>query len=86
MLKHEIEEALLNKYIDEVTKQNKEYFEAKAKDLLEKRKHDQVSFASANLLFKSLNLNIDSYLTKSTKAPAKKAEVLSEEAVKTSDS
>lgn len=33
--KHDIEAQLLNKYIDEVNKQNKEYFEAKARDLLE---------------------------------------------------
>ena len=33
--KSEVENNLLNKYIDEVNKQNKEYFEAKARDLLE---------------------------------------------------
>lgn len=54
----------MNRYIDEVAKQNKEYFEAKARDLLEKRKHDAVSLASANLLFKSLNMNMDLYLQK----------------------
>ena len=56
--KTEIETQLLNKYIDEVNKQNKDYFEAKARDLLEQRKHNAVSLASANLLFKSLNLNM----------------------------
>jgi hypothetical protein len=45
--------------MNDVSKQNKEYFEAKARDLLEKRKHDAVSMASANLLFKCLNINID---------------------------
>jgi hypothetical protein len=59
-----VESVLLKRYMDEVYKQNKDYFEAKARDLLEKRKHDAVSFASANLLFKSLNINMDSYLVK----------------------
>jgi hypothetical protein len=59
-----MELSLLNRYMSEVIKQNKEYFEAKAKDLLEKRKHDAVSYASANLLFKSLNINIEQYIQK----------------------
>jgi len=31
-------------------------------DLLEKRKHDPLSLASANLLFKSLNMDIEKFL------------------------
>lgn len=54
--------------MDEVVKQNKEYFEAKARDYLEKRKHDAVSLASANLLFKSLNMNMEAYLQKQSKS------------------
>jgi hypothetical protein len=42
-----------------VEKQNKEYFEAKARELVEMRKHDALSMATANLLFKSLNINMD---------------------------
>jgi len=42
--------------------QNKEYFEQKAKELLERRRHDPVSLASANLLFKSLNIDMETYL------------------------
>lgn len=57
--KSELESSLLKKYIDEVEKQNKEYFEAKARDLIEMRKHDAVSLATANLLFKSLNINME---------------------------
>lgn len=61
-IKEEIHSALLNRYIDDVEKQNKEYFEAKARDLLEMRKHDPVSLIMANLLFKSLNINMEQYL------------------------
>ena len=57
--RHEVESSLLEKYINDVDKQSKEYFEAKARDLLEMRKHDAVSLATANLLFKSLNINIE---------------------------
>lgn len=57
--KSELESSLLKKYIEEVEKQNKEYFEAKARDLIEMRKHDAVSLATANLLFKSLNINME---------------------------
>ncbi len=58
-IKTEIETHLLKKYMEEVEKQNKDYFEAKARDLLEMRKHDAVSLATANLLFKSLNINME---------------------------
>jgi hypothetical protein len=58
----------LNRYIGEVERQNKEYFEAKARDLLEKRKHDAVSMATANLLFKSLNINMEAYILKMQKS------------------
>jgi len=62
--KNDVENQLLKKYIDEVEKQNKDYFEAKARDLLELRKHDAVSLATANLLFKSLNINMEQYIQK----------------------
>ena len=68
--KSEIEIQLLKKYIEEVEKQNKEYFEAKARDLLEMRKHDAVSLATANLLFKSLNINMEQYIQKLQKLNA----------------
>ena len=38
------------------------YFEAKARELLERRKDDNISLAAANLLFKSLNLKIENFL------------------------
>ena len=37
-MREELLNQLLNKYIDEVERQNKDYFEGKAKDLLEMRK------------------------------------------------
>lgn len=68
--KIELENQLLKKYIEDVEKQNKEYFEAKARDLLEMRKHDAVSLATANLLFKSLNINMEQYILKLQKINA----------------
>ena len=53
---------LLNSYMDQVADQNKEYFESKAQDLLEQRKQDPLSLIMANLLFKSLNINMDLYI------------------------
>ena len=62
--KADSENQLVKKYIEEVENQNKEYFEQKARDLLEMRKHDPVSLATANLLFKSLNINMEQYILK----------------------
>ena len=58
----EIELALMNKKIDDVMQHNKVYFETKALDLLDKRKDDSISLASANLLFKSLNMKMENFL------------------------
>lgn len=55
---------LLNKYIEEVERQNKDYFEGKARDLLEMRKQDPLSLIMANLLFKSLNISMEQYIAK----------------------
>ena len=49
--------------INAVKNQNKIYFETKARELLERRKEDNLSLAAANLLFKSLNLKIENFLT-----------------------
>lgn len=59
----EIERNLLQEKIEAVAQENKRYFQNKARELLERRKEDSISFTSANLLFKSLNMNIESYLT-----------------------
>ena len=56
-MREELLNNLLNKYIDEVERQNKDYFENKARELLEMRKQDPVSLIMANLLFKSLNIS-----------------------------
>ena len=63
-MREELLNSLLNKYIDDVEKQNKDYFEAKARDLLEMRKQDPLSLIMANLLFKSLNISMDQYIAK----------------------
>ena len=59
----EIERDLLQERINAVKNQNKVYFESKAKELLERRKEDNLSLACANLLFKSLNMKMENYLS-----------------------
>lgn len=59
----EIERDLMNEKINNVKSQNKNYFENKAKELLERRKEDNLSLAAANLLFKSLNMKMENYLS-----------------------
>lgn len=58
----DIERTILQEKIQIVHKQNQQYYEVKAMDLLEKRKIDPLSLASANLLFKSLNMEIEKFL------------------------
>lgn len=53
-IRKECEETTLEHYTQEAQKQNKEYFELKARDLMSREKGDIVSQASANLLFKQL--------------------------------
>lgn len=53
-----MEHNYLNKIIQEVEAQNKEYFESKARELLRKQDHDLFAKASANLLFLNSS-NID---------------------------
>jgi hypothetical protein len=67
-MREELLSNLLNKYIDEVERQNKDYFEGKARDLLEMRKQDPLSLIMANLLFKSLNISMEQYIAKLQKS------------------
>ena len=57
-LKQEVESKYLEKIIKQVEAQNKEHFEAKAKELLRKQDQDLFAKSSANLLFLS-SPNID---------------------------
>ena len=59
----EIEKDLMLQKINNVKQQNKIYFESKARELLDRRKEDNLSFAAANLLFKSLNMKMENFLT-----------------------
>ena len=63
-LRKEIEQASLDHYIKEAKKQNHEYFELKARELLSREKTDIVSQASANLLFKQLKVTKEEVLKK----------------------
>ena len=63
-LRKDLESASLNHYIAECKKQNHEYFELKARELLSREKTDIVSQASANLLFKQLKITKEDILKK----------------------
>jgi hypothetical protein len=67
-MREELLNSLLKKYIEEVERQNKEYFETKARELLEMRKQDPLSLIMANLLFKSLNISMEQYIQKLQKS------------------
>jgi len=68
----ELERQLLQDKINAVKAQNKAYFESKARELLDKRKSDSLSLASANLLFKSLNMKLENFLTSPNEGGSKK--------------
>ena len=52
----------MDQKIESVKNESEIYFEAKARELLERRKDDSLSLAAANLLFKSLNLKMENFL------------------------
>lgn len=57
-MKKDVEDKYLDKIVKKVEAQNKEYFEAKARELLRKQADDLFAKASANLLFlSSPNIN-----------------------------
>lgn len=64
MIRACIEQQSLRYYIDEAKRQNKEYFEMKARDLISKEKDDMVATVQANLLFQSLNMTREEILAK----------------------
>ena len=68
---NDCETHLLTTKIQLMKQQNKIYFENKARELLDRRKTDNLSLAFANLLFKSLNLRIENFLN----SPLKKGEL-----------
>ena len=64
MIRACIEQQSLRYYIDEAKRQNKEYFEIKARDLIAKEKDDMVAAVQANLLFQSLSMTREELLQK----------------------
>ena len=64
MIRACIEQQSLRYYIDEAKRQNKEYFEIKARDLIAKEKDDMVAAVQANLLFQSLGMTREELLHK----------------------
>jgi len=63
-VRRSFEQSCLQIYIKEAKKQNQEYFELKARELLSREKSDIVSQASANLLFQSLKMTREEILAK----------------------
>ena len=64
MIRACIEQQSLRYYIEEAKRQNKEYFEMKARDLISKEKDDMVAAVQASLLFQSLNMTREEILAK----------------------
>ena len=64
MIRACIEQQSLRYYIEEAKRQNKEYFEMKARDLISKEKDDMVAAVQASLLFQSLNMTREEILVK----------------------
>lgn len=64
MIRACIEQQSLRYYIEEAKRQNKEYFEMKARDLISKEKDDMVVSVQASLLFQSLNMTRQEILDK----------------------
>ena len=64
MIRACIEQQSLRYYIEEAKRQNKEYFEIKARDLISKEKDDMVAAVQANLLFQSLNMTREELMQK----------------------
>jgi len=58
----EIERELLIDKINAVKTSNKVYFESKARDLMDRRKEDNLSYPTAKLLVQSLNMKMENFL------------------------
>ena len=79
MIRACIEQQSLRYYIEEAKRQNKEYFEMKARDLISKEKDDMVASVQANLLFQSLNMTREEILDKYPINNHNKTETMDEE-------
>ena len=79
MIRACIENQSLRYYIEECKRQNKEYFEMKARDLISKEKDDMVAAVQANLLFQSLGTTREEILAKYPLNNHSKTETMEEE-------
>ena len=79
MIRACIEQQSLRYYIEEAKRQNKEYFEMKARDLISKEKDDMVAAVQANLLFQSLNMTREEILDKYPTNQHNKTETMDED-------
>ncbi len=81
MIRACIEQQSLRYYVEECKRQNKEYFEMKARDLIAKEKEDMVAAVQANLLFQSLGMTREEILDKYPFANNNKTETIDEDSV-----
>ena len=79
MIRACIEQQSLRYYIEEAKRQNKEYFEMKARDLISKEKEDMVAAVQANLLFQSLGTTREEILAKYPLNVGHKSETVEED-------
>lgn len=79
MIRACIEQQSLRYYIEEAKRQNKEYFEMKARDLISKEKEDMVAAVQANLLFQTLGTTREEILAKYPLNANNKTETVDEE-------
>ena len=85
ILRAHIETHSLRYYIDECKRQNKEYFEMKARDLISKEKEDMVAAVQASLLFQSLGTTREEILAKYPLNMHNKTETLEDEGDNSND-
>ena len=64
MIRACIEAQSLRYYIEEAQQQNKQFFQLKARELIEREKDDMVAAAQANLLFQKLHMTREQILAK----------------------
>ena len=64
MIRACIESQSLRYYIEEAQNQNKQFFQMKARELIEREKDDMVAAAQANLLFQKLHMTREQILQK----------------------
>ena len=75
MIRACIESQSLRYYIEEAQNQNKQFFQMKSRELIEREKDDMVAAAQANLLFQKLHMTREQILLKYPQVQATNEEI-----------